>query len=409
MIYTVLAGDTFESIALKLYGVATGAARIKAANPQVLAAGLTPGAVLMVPEDNSLPPAIPQNVRSQGVNEVSITVDGSPFRFWTEMSLQLSLDTFDRFTLSAPWEPENQAFRDVFVPFTYKRTVINRGGVPLFTGTLVGTTPIFSVAARTVSVSGYALAGVWNDCTMPVSSFPLAFKDVNLQAIANTMAEPFGLLPVFEGGEDPAFPDSVDYTPTQKITTFLRGLAQQRNLVIGNDAAGMPVFRKAAAGTAQQTLTAGQQPVRKITPEFQPQQMYSHVSALAPTDWLGEGVQHTVPNPHMQGVFRPLVFTIPETDAAGAVVAAEAKAGRMFGNALAYTIELAGWENAAGEHWKANTLVRVLAPDVMIYSPTEFLIRSATLDRKENAETCILDLVPPGAFRGEIPEVLPWQ
>ena len=111
----------------------------------------------------------------------------------------------------------------------------------------------------------------------------------------------------------------------------------------------------------------------------------------------------------MQGVTRPITFKAPDTLNADVKAVAEAKAGRMFGNMASYSVNVDTWRDSSGQLWTPNTTVKLQAPDAMIYSEYEFVIRSVEFNRERALETATLDLVIPGSFSGQVPEVLPWD
>lgn len=218
---------------------------------------------------------------------------------------------------------------------------------------------------------------------------------------------PFGLLPVFASEVGPVF-ERVALEPPTIILSFLTKLAQQRNLVIANDAFGMPLFHGTSAAPAVQSLSQGESPVQSVEASFNAQRYYSHITALSPSSIGVDGGQYTVVNPFASGTLRPFVFDAADTFGGDLVAAASAKMGRMFANAIAYRVELAGWRNALGQLWAPNTSVRLIAPGAMIYTETEFLIRSVALARNGSAFTTTLTLILPGTFEGKIPRSLPW-
>ena len=156
-------------------------------------------------------------------------------------------------------------------------------------------------------------------------------------------------------------------------------------------------------------LRQGIAPVLSVVPFFSPQEYYSHITGLEPVIVGLPGSQFTVKNPRLQGVVRPITFDTPDTLDADVKAAVEAKAGRMFGNMVSYSVTVATWRDPQGAIWEPNTLVTVLAPDAMIYEEYTFVIRSVTFEREGRAETATLNLIIPGSFSGEIPESLPWD
>lgn len=403
--YEVQDGDTFDRVSTIAYGSPSQAQTIKEANPQA-EGGLVTGMILNVPDAPGID-SFTRRVAAARENEVSITLGGHRFRFWTTMRLNKAMDRFDTFELSAPFEPDNDLFRLVFQPFTFLEAVLFIGGDQRYTGVNVNTAARVGIDGNVVTSSGYSLPGVWNDCTMPGSSFPLEYDGMNLQQIATALARPFGLTPSFTADAGPTF-DRVALEHTTKVLSFLKKLAQQRKLVISNDRFGRPVFQQETDAAPIQTLEQGQSPVREITPTFDPQEYFSHVTAITPAYTGVEGSQYTATNPFLRGVLRPIAFDAPDTFGADAKSTAEAKLGRMFANSLSYKIDLAGWRDANGNEWEPNTKVKLLAPGAMVYTATEFLIREVELERNASEDISTLTLVLPGAFSGKAPEALPW-
>lgn len=406
--YSVIAGDTFESIARKKYGTEKEASRIARANPGA-SEPLTAGTSVTIP---ALPNA-PENLRGQaptsGDEEVAVLIDGKRFRFWDKVRITRTLDNMDTIEFGAPFDHTAPGFRETFRPFSFKTVVITVGGEPLFTGTMVAVTPTVENGQRAISVSGYSLPGVLNDCTPPASSFPLEFNGQRLREIATAIADPFGLSVDFQGEPGAVF-ERVACDPGKKALAFLADLAKQRNLIIASTERGKLLFwQSAAAGRPVAKLQQGEAPVLSVTPFFSPQEYYSHITGIESVIVGLAGSQYTVKNPRLQGVTRPITFNAPDTEGADITAAVEAKAGRMFGNMVAYNIRVATWRDPGGKLWAPNTTIKLTAPDAMVYSEYEFVIRSVQFERDRAAYTASLDLVIPGSFNGEIPEALPWD
>lgn len=401
-------GDTFDSIARKKYGSATEAQRIARANPGV-SEPLTPGTVVTVP---ALPNA-PQDLQSQTPattdDEVALLIGGRRFRFWDKVRITRSLDAMDTVEFGAPFDHTALGFRQTFRPFTFKPVVINVGGQPLFTGTMVTITPTLANDQKTVAVSGYATPGVLSDCTAPASDYPLEFNDQTLKGIAEAIAGPFGLSVKFLADPGPAF-ERVASAPGKKALTFLVELARQRNLVVASTERGELLFWQSSdPGRPVARLQQGQAPVLSVTAFFSPQDYYSHVTGVEPVLVGLAGAQFTVRNPRLEGVLRPFTFEAPDSLDADVPESVRAKAGRMFANVAAYAIRVATWRDPSGQLWKPNTTLKLLAPDAMVYTEYEFTIRSVAFEEEADKRTATLDLIIPGTFRGVLPEALPWD
>lgn len=406
--YNVITGDTFESISRKKYGTEKEADRIARANPGV-AEPLTAGTTLTVPVLPEAPQNLQQAADSSTDDEVAILIDGKRFRFWDKVRITRSIDTMDTVEFGAPFDADAPGFRDTFRPFSFKTVVITVGGTPLFTGTMVAVNPVIENAQKIISVSGYSLPGVLNDCTAPASSFPLEFDNQGLRDIATTLAAPFGISVDFQADQGAVF-ERVASEPGKKVLAFLTELAKQRNLIISSSSRGKLVFLQSTeSGQPVARLQQGVAPVLSVTPFFSPQEYYSHITGIEPVVVGLAGSQFTVKNPRLLGVTRPLTFNAPDTLDADVKSAVEAKAGRMFGNMASYSVRVATWRDPSGKLWEPNTAIKLLAPDAMIYNEYEFIIRSIEFSRDRATETATLNLVIPGSFSGKVPEALPWD
>lgn len=406
--YDVIAGDTFESIARKRYGTEKEADSIARANPGI-AEPLTAGTVLTVPTLPRAPQNLPIQAPADNNDEVAILIDGRRFRFWDKVRVIRSIDAMDTVEFGAPFDADIPGFKESFRPFSFKPVAITVGGEPLFTGTMVGVSPVVENIQRVISVSGYSLPGVLNDCTPPASAYPLEFNNQGLRDIASAIVAPFGLTVNFEGEQGAIF-ERVACEPGNKALAFLTDLAKKRNLIISNSERGAVVFwQSVEAGRPVARLQQGNAPVLSVTPFFTPQEYYSHITGLEPVIVGSEGSQFTVKNPLLTGVTRPITFKAPDTLDADVKAVVEAKAGRMFGNMASYAVRVATWRNPNGELWAPNTTVKLLAPEAMIYNEYEFVIRSIEFNRERAVESATLNLVIPGSFSGKIPEALPWD
>ena len=406
--YNVQPGDTLESIARKQYGTESASKQIAEANPG-LSEPLTAGVQIITPSaPGDLPEVIPQ-ISADNENEVAVIIEGSVFRFWEQITITRSIDAMDVINFSAPFDPEAEGFRDTFRPFTFKPMQITVGGEPLFTGTLITVNPKIENRRKTLMVGGYSLPGVLNDCTPPASSFPLEFNNQSLREIAAVMTAPFGIAVDFRAGQEDSFL-RVACDPNKRVYAFLVELAKQRNLIVSSSSNGELIFwQSVEAGNPVAILIQGDKPVLSITPFFSPQEYYSHITGIEPVVVGSEGSQFTVKNERLKGVLRPINFNANDIEGAAIKEVVEAKSGRMFGNMASYTIKVSTWRDSSGNLWTPNTTVKVRAPGAMIYNDYEFIIRAVIFNRERASETATLNLVIPGSFSGQNPEVLPWE
>lgn len=401
-------------------------------------------------------------------NNVGMLINGKKFVFWTNVNITRAIDQVDSVEFGAPFDHTAPGFKETFAPFSYNPIQITIDDAPLFTGTMIDVSPTIG-DSRTISINGYATAGVLGDCTAPVSALPLEFNKLTLKDIAERVAGFFSVAVEFKGDPGAAF-DRVACDPDRKVLEFLAELAKQRGFVISSNVSGGLLFWKSEGGEVVARLKEGVSPLTQITPDFKPQDYYSELTGLAAeeVDRAGskttlktrarmtpeekkrrrdarkglEGAARDAVNAKFAAedaakreatkaankknkpakkyskfsveadeaeVFRPLIFKITDVDGGDAETATKAKLARMLGNMATYTVALDTWRDANGKIWAPNTRIQIEAPDAMIYGPYIFEVKSVQLNRTDSSETATLTLALPGSFSGEPPEVYPWE
>lgn len=397
-------GDSYESIARRVYGDEEQAGLIRAANPGVTEP-IEAGTTINAP----LPPTTATSAGAFGPSEVAVTIGGERFRYWTDIEITCSIDAMDVLTLSAPFDPDDPAFTSNFRPLSFSPVGVAVGGAPLFSGVMMSVSPESRPDARVVSCACYSAPAVLNDCTAPASAYPVEWDGAKISTIARALAAPFGVSVVVDSDEGAVF-ERVALRPGEKILPFLIKLAQQRGLLVSSTARGELLFTKSIEGGAPVArLVEGLPPLVSVAANFNPQEYYSDITGIEPVVVGLSGSQYTVKNSNMRGVIRPYTYPVTDTVNSDIKAAVEAKAGRMFANCISYTCNVVGWRDPSGELWAPNTTITLLSSTAYVRREYEFLIKSVTLTRSSRGEEASLVLTTPGAFSSKIPEVMPWD
>jgi len=421
--HKVASGDTLGAISVKYLGTSSKYRKIVDVNPQLAnrktavdgSPLIFPGDVLIIPEEVTERPAAPQTSKtitlSDNEQDVSIIVDGKKFTGFTGYEINLSADSFDTFSFSAPYDIAAKDIKDAIMPFTFKSCEVYYLSQLLFKGYLLTPDPDLQANAREITLQGYPLCGVLNDCTIPPSKYPIEYYNVTLQDIADPIADVYGIKIVFKDGAGDPFTE-VGIEPNEKILNFLLKLAQQRKLLFTNDENGRLVFYKAASESAFMQFKEGNTPLVSISPKFNAQGFFSHITGHTKNDTLTDPLSFTYENKYLinKGINRHETIMVDDaetqTDLENAVLA---HAGRMFADCIAYNLKCDTHLNSEGKLFKKGMIVCIEAPGAMITKQTNFKARNIKLLRNADAKTAELDLVLPGSFTDELPEVLPWD
>jgi prophage tail gpP-like protein len=421
--HNVVSGDTLGAISIRYFGTFSKWTKIVTANPQLstrrkLPDGspiIQPGDILVIPdEDKSAATASPitNTIKlSDKEQDVSIVIDGCKFLGFTNYELTLAYDTFDTFSFGAPLDIASKELADTLAPFAFKNCQVYYDGQLVFKGTLLTPDPELSAGAKEITLQGYPLCGVLNDCTIPLAQYPAEYNGLNIKEIADPIADAYGIKIIFNGDTGGPF-TGVAVEPTEKVLEFLVKLSKQRKLLFTNDEQGRLVFFSPKNEKAFVSFVEGKSSIISIKPQFKAQEFYSHIIGFTKTDSDKESEQYIFENKYLinKGVSRCQTIIVDDAEnAADLENAVRAYGGRMFADCVSYEMECAGHKTADGKLFKKGMIVCIKAPGAMIRRETNFIARTIKLKRTTEGKTSTISLALPGSYTGEIPEVLPWE
>jgi prophage tail gpP-like protein len=421
--HKVESGETLGSISIKYLGTFQKWKLIVTANPQLSSRRLIadgsptifPGDILAIPdEDKSAVPMPPQTETvklSEAEQDISILIDGFKFLGFTSYEITLSYDSFDVFSFSAPYDIAEKEISDVIMPFAFKNCDIFYNGKLQLKGTLLTPDPELVDKSKEITLQGYPLCGILNDCTIPLAEYPAEYAGLTLKEIAEPIVAAYGIKTVFD--DDPGGPfDSVAIEPTEKVLDFLVKLSKQRSLLFSNNEKGCLRFFTPKEETPFTAFEEGHLPLISIKPKFNAQNFFSHIIEFTKTGNENPSLEFVYENKYLtqKGITRCQTIVVDDADTSTDLEnAVKAYAGRMFAECVSYELECEGHANANGEVFKKGMTVCVKAPGAMIIRETNFKAREITLKRTKEGKTASMTLVLPGSYDGNIPEVLPWE
>lgn len=342
-------------------------------------------------------------------DETVIKLSGRAWRFWDDVEIIRSIDAYTVATFTSPFEADRREFREAFRPFTYLPAEISIGGELIDTGVRWDVSPSTDENSRRVAVSCYSKPGVLHRSDSPISLLPFEARGLTIKQIAQRVCEPFGIGVEVEGDPGPPF-KRVKQQLDGKVQSYLVELAQQRAFVLSSTPTGNVLLHKSKPiGRPVARLAEGTPPVLAVTPTFNADEYYSEITGIVGRKVTRRGSKYTAQNPRLHTSLRCQTFMIEDAEKADAPAAVRARMGRMFANAFSVSVELPTWRDPQGRLWKPNTTVKLTAPNAMVFSEYEFLIRQVSLRRNTKSRTATLSLVMPGVFNSEIPPKFPWD
>jgi prophage tail gpP-like protein len=422
-VHNVIPGDTLGTISIRYLGTFSKWQKIVDSNPQLSGRRkasdgsplIYPGDKLVIPEDKTEKPVSPQTAKtitvSDGDQDVSMIVDGNKFTGFTGYEINLSYDSFDTFSLSAPYDIAQKELKAAILPFAFKDCEVYYLGELLFKGTLLTPDPELQAEATEITLQGYPLCAILNDCMIPPTKYPADYANVTIQDIADPIAEAYGIKIMYPDGPGEPFPD-VSCEPTETVLNFLLNLANQRKLLFSNDENGRLVFFKAKKEAAFTSFKEGDSRLLSITPQFSAQGFYSHITGHTKTDSEKDSLSFTWENSYLinKGIVRHKTIMVDDAITSFDLeTAVKAHAGRMYADCVSYSLKCDTHISENGKVFKKGMTTCIHSPSAMITRQTNFIVRNIKLLRTAEGKTAELSLVLPGSFTDDLPEALPWD
>jgi len=344
------------------------------------------------------------------LDTLDVYVSDQKLRFFSGFSLMDSIDEVGgSFGFTSPFFPESRAYRDLFKPFKYQRVRIDIGGDRVFTGRVESVDPSASESSSEVAIAGRSLPGVLVDVTFEYDDFPLQFTSAGLKEIADKLVAGYDFAAVFESSPGAIFSEAGPTSPTETIFIFIQNLARQRQLLMGQTAAGDLLFRRAvSSGRVVAVLKEGQQGVIVSGANYNGAARFSSIESFGQEYGVNDNYSRAVDRA-LAGVRRPKAIQANDTNEANISQSAEWALSAQIAEAITVPLQVEGWRDPNRKLWSVNTLLNLTAPSIMIYKPFTFLIKSVTFKRDDNKDITELALTIPGAYSGKLPEAYPWD
>lgn len=333
--------------------------------------------------------------------------------FFNEFTLGLRYDSVgSTFSFKYYFDPANAEHKELSCIGHYHECTIEHNNELLITGQILSIDMGSSPERQLVSIGGYALPGVLEDCDIP-PDMPMESNGLTLRQIAQQLCNKFNLKMVVDDSVAAAM-NGVYETSTaqdgQTVKGYLTQLTAQKDIVISHTTKGELLFTK--ADTAKEPLinfdlSAGTIPGTGMRLTFNGQAMHSHITVRKQADVDGgnEG-ESTIRNPYVfpRAVYRPKVLTQSSgTDIDTDKAARQALAAELKNMKLVITTDR--WE-VDGKILKPNNTITVLNPEIYLYNKTTWFIEQIDFKGNQKETTAQLTCVLPEVYSGKTPEYL---
>lgn len=314
-----------------------------------------------------------------------LTIDGKQYRNFTEYTIDLNFDTIAH---SFSFTGVNKLLDN---HLTYPRvTITNDDGELLITGTIINTPIRTQISPDSVTVSGYSLPGILEDCSIPVSIYPLQSDNLSLKEIVEKLLKPFGLSYTYTTNIETEFNKKYVKSTAgdgQSVKDYINDLASQRNIILTSDELGRLIFTKIDTKKLYPVylFQEGDEGIMEMSIELPGQSMHSEITVMrqASSDNPDAG-EKTITNPYCP-VFRPKIVQLNSGD-----IHDLNKASRA---ALIEEISQIKLRIYTMKYIKPGQVVNVIAPSLNINTWVRFFVEQCSIRGKNGSETYDLTCV----------------
>lgn len=337
---------------------------------------------------------------------MELRIDGKKFETWSSFNAEFAYDKIgDTFSFTASFNPDDPAQLEALKPLQYKKVQIYDEGELVLTGTALSHLFSDDAAKSEVTVSGYSLAGVLEDCSIWLAEWPREYNGLTFQQISDKVLAPFDLSLVLDPNSSrPRQAARIPYpkvkaTHSQTLKSFLTQLSSIRSTILTSDREGQLVLTTPnTSGPSVAEFKAGTTGI-KITSSFNGQAQHSLIGAVRQGTKKRSSAKGETSRPDIPA-YRPIVKEMTSGEDTGADTAAESfRSAEYLANEITVSIDRKRLQNNILAY--PGQIVTIEAPGAYILTPTRFFVRSVSLAEDSDSETAVLKCVYPESLTGE--------
>ena len=186
---------------------------------------------------------------------ISVKIDNKSFDLFESFSMDSNLDSVaSSFQISLKYKSEDDS---VFTPLSFKNIKIFDDQKLILNGTIINHSFQSDAQTNLVVISGYSVAGILEDCTIPYSLYPLESINKSLDEICKKILPYFGIEYIIDSSVSREmnliFTKSIA-NPEDSVKEYLSKLAAQRNIIISHTQDGKLLFFRPKANVKSKGL-----------------------------------------------------------------------------------------------------------------------------------------------------------
>jgi prophage tail gpP-like protein len=361
------------------------------------------------------------NTRQSDTGDVIRTV-----KYWNSFAMNLKYDAIgDTFSFSFYFDPNNPEHAEIACVSHYHECSIYYDDELLINGYMLSQAFKDTPKPELVHIGGYSKSGVFADCDIPTSMYPLESNGLSFRQIAQRILNNFNthirskanqfkliIADIAQIDAGSAIAKKVDKNITkstakesQNIQSYLTGLATQKNLVLSHNPAGNLLITE--ANTESEPIfdfdkEKGMVGIMEMDLNFNGQPMHSHITVIMQASQDGGNAgEYTIRNPFVPvaAVFRPKVIVLSSGDDVTIQEAAENELRKEIKNIVLKITLDRGMLN--GKFIRPNNTCKVKNRNIFLYKSVKWFIESVDFTADADSEKSILTCVPTYVYSKE--------
>lgn len=336
---------------------------------------------------------------------MELKIGNKSITYFNEYEINMYYNTVaSTFSFSIYFDPENPEHKDLLQPLKYKTCTVWHKNELLITGTILNHNFSSQPVKQLVSISGYSITGVIENCEIPI---PLTLQTLGLTTleIARRLLQPFNLNVIADQSAIQSI--SVPHSSStanrdESIRSYLTSITAQSDIVLSHTPDGSLLFTKAK--TIQKpilVLTKGI-PGTELNLSINGEQMHSRITVMKQANLEGGNAgQSSVDNPFVTS-FRPTVKVQSSGNDNSTIKAAKNILANEIKSSINLTVNTDRWE-LDGKIIRPNNIIVVEDPELYLYNKVNWFVNNVTLSKTVESETAVLGCVLPCVYDGTTP------
>ena len=321
------------------------------------------------------------------------TINDKDYIYFSDYSITLKYDSIASiFSFKA-----QKDILDYFLE--YPDCKIYKDNELLITGTILSPSITKTSKPQFITVNGYGIGGILEDCNIPTSLYPLQFDNLSLAQISEKILPVFGVNYTFTSNVIEDLNKNftkLSISPGTPIKQLLTNLASQRNIITTNNNFGEIVFtrydKKKFLPVAR--FVEGEGGLIELALNINSQSLHSEITVLKEASKSNpDSGEFTINNPYVDK-FRPITHVLDSGDIFDIKKAARNVLAKEL-TAITFTIKTTKFV-------KPGNTITLKSPSLKLGKETElFVTETAITGNNKNNDNYILKCVIPEVYSND--------